>query len=131
MENHLPRPGVWKLILGATQVIASRWQSSLRVGREAISEYKTVESFANHTLLEFHPLTGRTHQIRLHCAFLGCPIVGDEIYGRKKRSLEISRHFLHAFRLKIVLPGETETRNFEAPLPEELEHVLTSLRAAR
>jgi 23S rRNA pseudouridine1911/1915/1917 synthase len=100
-------------------------------GREAISEYKTVESFANHTLLEFHPLTGRTHQIRLHCAFLGCPIVGDEIYGRKKPSLEISRHFLHAFRLKIVLPGEKETRHFEAPLPKELEHVLNSLRAAR
>ena len=100
-------------------------------GREAISEYKTVESFAKHTLLEFHPLTGRTHQIRLHCAFLGCPIVGDGIYGRKKHSLEISRHFLHAFRLKIVLPGEKETRHFEAPLPDELEHVLTSLRASR
>src|SRR6266508_1628606 len=100
-------------------------------GREAISEYKTVETFANHTLLEFHPLTGRTHQIRLHCAFLGCPIVGDEIYGRKKHSLEINRHFLHAFRLKIVLPGEKETSHFEAPLPEELEHVLSLLRAAR
>src|SRR5215208_6436141 len=97
-------------------------------GREAISEYKTVESFANHTLLEFHPLTGRTHQIRLHCSFLGCPIVGDEIYGRKKHSLKINRHFLHAFRLKIVLPSEKETRHFEAPLPEELEQVLTSLR---
>ena len=100
-------------------------------GREAISEYKTVESFANHTLLEFHPLTGRTHQIRLHCSFLGCPIVGDEIYGRKKHSLKINRHFLHAFRLKIILPGEKETRHFEAPLPEELEQVLSSLRAAR
>jgi len=97
-------------------------------GREAISEYKTVESFANHTLLEFHPLTGRTHQIRLHCAFLGCPIVGDEVYGRKKPSVEINRHFLHAFRLKIVLPGEKEQRTFEAPLPQELQRVLMTLR---
>jgi 23S rRNA pseudouridine1911/1915/1917 synthase len=97
-------------------------------GREAISEYKTVESFANHTLLEFHPLTGRTHQIRLHCAFLGCPIVGDEVYGRKRPTVEIGRHFLHAYRLKIVLPGETEWRFFEAPLPAELEQVLVSLR---
>jgi 23S rRNA pseudouridine1911/1915/1917 synthase len=100
-------------------------------GREAISEYRTVESFREHTLLEFHPLTGRTHQIRLHCAFLGCPIVGDGVYGRKKSSLEIDRHFLHAHRLKIILPGEKETRMFESPLPEELERVLVRLRAAQ
>ena len=97
-------------------------------GRDAISEYKTVESFKSHTLLEFHPLTGRTHQIRLHCAFLGCPIVGDKIYGRKKTSVEIERHFLHAHRLKIVLPGEKEPRIFEAPLPDELVEVLDTLR---
>jgi 23S rRNA pseudouridine1911/1915/1917 synthase len=98
-------------------------------GRVAISEYKTVEDFRHHTLLEFHPLTGRTHQIRLHCAFLGCPIVGDEVYGRKKGSVEIGRHFLHASRLRIVLPGEKEPRLFEAPLPAELEQVLAALRA--
>jgi 23S rRNA pseudouridine1911/1915/1917 synthase len=97
-------------------------------GREAISEYRTLEGFRSHTLLEFHPLTGRTHQIRLHCAFLGCPIVGDEIYGRKKPSVAISRHFLHAYRLKIMLPGEKEPRSFEASLPAELEQVLITLR---
>jgi 23S rRNA pseudouridine1911/1915/1917 synthase len=98
-------------------------------GREAISEYQTVESFKSHTLLEFHPLTGRTHQIRLHCAFLKCPIVGDEVYGRKSHSVEISRHFLHAYRLKIILPGEKAPKIFEAPLPEDLERVLTELRS--
>jgi 23S rRNA pseudouridine1911/1915/1917 synthase len=97
-------------------------------GREAISEYKTLESFKGHSLLEFHPETGRTHQIRLHCAFLGCPIVGDEIYGRKKQSIKMDRHFLHARSLKIILPGEKQPRFFEAPLPEELEQVLDSLR---
>jgi 23S rRNA pseudouridine1911/1915/1917 synthase len=100
-------------------------------GREAISEYKTIESFPDHTLLEFHPHTGRTHQIRLHCAFLGCPIVGDEVYGRKKLSVEIDRHFLHAQRLRIVLPGEKEPRLFEAPLPEELLDVLNKLRSEK
>src|SRR5574342_338224 len=97
-------------------------------GREAISEYKTLESFKSHTLLEFHPLTGRTHQIRLHCAFLKCPIVGDEVYGRKSQSVDIERHFLHAHRLKIILPGEKIPRIFEAPLPDGLEHVLNQLR---
>ena len=98
-------------------------------GREAISEYKTLEEFQGFTLLEFHPLTGRTHQIRLHCAFLKCSIVGDEVYGRKKSSVKITRHFLHAYRLKIILPEEKEPRLFEAPLPEELEQVLVALRS--
>lgn len=100
-------------------------------GREAVSEYKTVESFRNHTLLEFHPHTGRTHQIRLHCAFLGCPIVGDEVYGRKKQSVNIDRHFLHAYRLKIVLRGEKEPGIFEALLPKELIEVLNRLRSEK
>jgi 23S rRNA pseudouridine1911/1915/1917 synthase len=100
----------------------------LAKGREAISEYKTLESFPSHTLLEFHPFTGRTHQIRLHCVFLGCPIVGDAIYGRKKSSIELNRHFLHAFRLKITLPDEKAPRTFEAPLPPELTSVLDNLR---
>jgi 23S rRNA pseudouridine1911/1915/1917 synthase len=97
-------------------------------GREAISEYKTIENFKQHTLLEFHPLTGRTHQIRLHCAFLGCPIVGDRVYGRKKPSIKIERQFLHAYRLEITLPGEKEPRTFEAVLPDELSKVLEVLR---
>jgi 23S rRNA pseudouridine1911/1915/1917 synthase len=97
-------------------------------GREAISEYRLVEKFKEHALLEFHPLTGRTHQIRLHCTLLGCPIVGDRVYGWKKPSLEIERHFLHAFRLKIILPGEVEVHTFDAQLPEDLQNVLDGLR---
>ena len=97
-------------------------------GRESVSEYKTLERFAHHTLLEFRPHTGRTHQIRLHCAFLGCPIVGDKVYGRRTPTLEIKRHFLHAVKLKIILPGEKQPRTFEALLPMELERVLDELR---
>lgn len=97
-------------------------------GREAVSEYKTLESFKNHTLLEFHPFTGRTHQIRLHCQFLKCPIVGDSIYGRRTPTVNISRHFLHAYRLKIVLPNESQPRTFEAELPEELKQALEEVK---
>ena len=93
-------------------------------GREAISEYRTLETFEAHTLLEFKPRTGRTHQVRLHCAFLGCPIVGDRIYGRRKSSLALERQFLHAAAIEIVLPGEQQARSFEAPLPSDLEAVL-------
>ena len=97
-------------------------------GREAVTEYKTIETFKLHTLIEAHPLTGRTHQIRLHLAFLGCPICGDTVYGHRKSSLEIERHFLHAARLTIMLPGETQERTFEAPLPPELNAVLDYVR---
>ena len=97
-------------------------------GREAVSEYKTIEAFKHHTLLEFHPHTGRTHQIRLHCQFLGCPIVGDSVYGKHTPTLTIDRHFLHAFRLKIILPGEEQSHTFEAELPEELKLVLEEVK---
>lgn len=97
-------------------------------GREATSEYRTRESFAEHTLLEFHPLTGRTHQVRLHCAFLGCPIVGDEVYGRKNPSISLGRHFLHAQAVCIRLPDQIEPTVFEAPLPADLLHILSMLR---
>ena len=96
-------------------------------GREAVSEFRTLESFKEHTLLEFHPHTGRTHQIRLHCAFLGCPIVGDMVYGKKKPTVEIGRHFLHAAKLRITLPNEQQPRTFETPLPDELKDVLVRL----
>ncbi len=97
-------------------------------GREAVSEYITKEVFAHHTLLEVHPLTGRTHQIRLHLQFIGCPVAGDTVYGHKKPSINLGRHFLHAFRLTIRLPGQQQAQTFEAPLPPELEQALASLR---
>jgi len=97
-------------------------------GREAVSEYCEVEKFSNHSLLEFHPLTGRTHQIRLHCALIGCPITGDRVYGKKKPTIELDRHFLHAIGLKILLPGEADPHEFTAPLPDELKSVLARLR---
>jgi len=96
-------------------------------GRDSVTEYQTVESFPFHTLIEAHPHTGRTHQIRLHMAFLGTPIVGDAVYGHRKPTIPIERHFLHAARLTIQLPGETLPRTFEAPLPLELCKILEEL----
>jgi 23S rRNA pseudouridine1911/1915/1917 synthase len=100
----------------------------LSQGRKARTDYRTLESFPGHTLLELHPLTGRTHQIRVHLAFLECPIVGDRVYGRRKPSLRLGRPFLHAAGLSILLPGEREPRKFSAPLPDDLEALLSGLR---
>jgi len=97
-------------------------------GRQAISDYQIIERFQNHSLLEVHPITGRTHQIRLHMAFIHCPIVGDTTYGKRHSSIPLSRHFLHAGHLRIHLNKEVNTNTFSAPLPKELENVLDGLR---
>ena len=99
-------------------------------GRAAVTEYRTVEAFLHHTLIEARPLTGRTHQIRVHLAFVGCPVVADPLYGRRRPSLPIARHALHAYSLTIRLPGEDAPRTFTAPLPADMEAVLAALRAA-
>ena len=98
-------------------------------GRAAITEYREIERFESHSLLDVQPLTGRTHQIRVHLAYVGCPVAGDRVYGRGKPTLGLQRQFLHAASLKLTFPGENSQRNFEAPLPPDLQSVLESLRA--
>ena len=102
--------------------------TGVKKGREAVSEYRTLETFKDHTLLEVHPLTGRTHQIRVHLKFIGCPVAGDPVYGHRHSTVDLDRQFLHAARLTILLPGETKPRTFEAQLPAELERVLEELK---
>jgi 23S rRNA pseudouridine1911/1915/1917 synthase len=97
-------------------------------GRSAVSEYNTLETYHEHTLLEIHPITGRTHQIRLHMLFLGCPIAADTIYGKRQPSLPLDRHFLHATQIDIRLPGKEQPSTFRVPLPKELEDILVELR---
>jgi 23S rRNA pseudouridine1911/1915/1917 synthase len=122
IEAPIGRDSVYRKVMAVTDI---------NKGREAFSEYYTKETFREHTLLEVHPLTGRTHQIRVHLAFIGCPVAGDTIYGHKHATIPLDRHFLHAARLTILLPNESQPHTFEAPLPVELEQVLGMLRAER
>ena len=96
-------------------------------GREAVTLFSVEKEFPSHTLLKVKPLTGRTHQIRVHLTSIGLPIVGDPLYGRKNPSLPLKRQFLHAFELKITLYAEKEPRTFHADLPAELKNVLANL----
>ncbi len=97
-------------------------------GRMAITEFYCITYYKKHTLVSAHPLTGRTHQIRLHMAMVGCPIVGDLLYGYKKASLQIKRQFLHAEELSIVLPNKDTPTVFKAPLPDDLMGILEHLQ---
>jgi 23S rRNA pseudouridine1911/1915/1917 synthase len=81
------------------------------------------------SLVEAYPETGRTHQIRVHFAWLKHPLVGDELYGRRLPNVPIERHFLHAASLTLTLPNG-ETRTFDSPLPDDLQRVLDRLTAA-
>lgn len=85
-------------------------------GKPAETHYKVQSELKdNACLVELKPLTGRTHQLRVHMEYLGCPIIGDKLYGNGKESL---RMYLHASQLEITIPGG-ERRVFEAPLPSE------------
>jgi len=100
-----------------------------REGKEAISEYATIQEFPEHTYIRISILTGRTHQIRVHLGFVGCPVVGDTVYGRKKPTLDVNRQFLHANQLSIMIPGEAQKRTFEASLTDDLEAILDRLKS--
>lgn len=102
----------------------------IRGGRPAVTEYEVVDSQlkGDRALLRVRLLTGRTHQIRVHLAFIGCPIVGDTVYGFRKQRLGLKRHFLHAAELAFDHPTSGQRLRFESPLPAGLQEVLAKLR---
>jgi 23S rRNA pseudouridine1911/1915/1917 synthase len=95
-------------------------------GREAQTTYKVSEYLDGVTYLEASPITGRTHQIRVHFASTGHPIVGDVVYG--KASTKVARQFLHARRLRLEHPVSGQQMEFEAPLSADLQASLLSFR---
>ncbi len=95
--------------------------------RPAQTQYSRIKSFEDHTLVECLPHTGRTHQIRVHLAYIGYPIVGDRIYGRRKQRIPIKRHFLHATELSFKRPSDDEELTIRAELPQELQTILDNL----
>ncbi len=98
-------------------------------GRPARTAYRLLERLGGYSLLEVRPETGRTHQIRVHLAWLGYPVVGDTVYGRRRQRLLRHRHFLHAHQLAFRHPRRDERMQFTAPLPEELARLLERLRS--
>ena len=94
-------------------------------GREAATRYKTVKRYVGYTLAEAQPVTGRTHQIRVHFASMGHPIAGDSTYGKPHSALD--RHFLHANRLGLRHPSTGRYVEFESELAGDLRSFLTGL----
>lgn len=105
--------------------------AALREGRPARSHFRALERFPQHTLVEVRIESGRTHQIRVHCAFIDHPVTGDPLYGRPDRAadLPLGRQFLHAARLGLRLP-HGEYREFTSRLPTDLAATLAFLRTS-
>ena len=97
-------------------------------GRDAVTRYRVKEiAGAHYSLLEVEPVTGRTHQIRVHMSALGHAVVGDATYG--KRSDIVDRQFLHAWKLAFAMPLGGRIVEFESPLPPDLRQALEALRS--
>lgn len=102
----------------------------LREGKPAVTEFTLIDdAFKDgQALVEFNLMTGRTHQIRVHAAFIGTPVVGDAVYGYRKQRIKLKRNFLHAARLTFEHPRTSEVMTFESPLPALLAQTLEKLR---
>jgi 23S rRNA pseudouridine1911/1915/1917 synthase len=104
-------------------------------GREALTRYRVIESFFHASYLSVEPLTGRTHQIRVHLSHIGHPIAGDQQYARGKTlrhlGMTFPRQMLHAYKLHINHPHTSERMKFAAPLPEDFLLALNRLRALK
>ena len=116
-----PEKGVIEAAIGRDRSHRQR-MAVVSKGREARTEYRVIKYYGNYTLLEIKPETGRTHQIRVHLAAIGFPVVGDATYGLK--SPRFPRQFLHASKISFLLPSTGARVEFESPLPPDLEQVL-------
>ena len=97
-------------------------------GKPAVTHYKVLERFGNYTYIECQLETGRTHQIRVHMASKGHPLLGDTLYGPTKCPFKLQGQCLHAMVLGFMHPSTGEYMEFEAPLPNYFIHLLQNLR---
>jgi 23S rRNA pseudouridine1911/1915/1917 synthase len=125
-----PDSGEINAPIGSDPETWPHWQV-LATGREAVTKFIVLRRFASYTLVELTPRTGRTHQLRIHCAFLGHPIVGDLIYGDGNESaiqrFELIHHLLHARSLRFTHPATGDEMLIEAPVPVHWEAIIEEL----
>ena len=97
-------------------------------GKPAVTEFKVLERFENFTYVECKLQTGRTHQIRVHMAAIGHPLLGDTKYTARKNFFDISGQALHSHTLSLIHPTTKELMNFTAPLPDDIKKILNKIK---
>ncbi len=129
VHGNLPEPGgIVDAPIGRDPKDRQRMAVVVKNGKPAVTHYKVLERFGDYTFVECRLETGRTHQIRVHMAYLGHPVVCDPKYGPKKPHFSLEGQALHAAVLGFNHPSSGEYLEFSAPLPEEMERVLKGLR---
>ncbi len=141
--------GEIKLPIGRHPIDRKRMSTTTRKGRAAETVWKVRERLAGITLLELNLKTGRTHQIRVHCATIGHPVVGDPVYRPRKLFTNLKdklsnhpapiiaalksadRQHLHAWQLSLTHPHSGKYMTFESPLPADMEDLIAKLRVFR
>lgn len=98
-------------------------------GKRAVTHYRVLERFGKYTYIECQLETGRTHQIRVHMASIGHPLLGDEVYSGRKSPFKLEGQVLHAMTIGFMHPRNGKYMEFEAPLPEYFEKLLSVLRS--
>ena len=120
--------GVINLPIGRNKSDRKKMGVDKENGKEAITYIHVEERFIDHTLVTCKLKTGRTHQIRVHMAFIGYPIEGDKIYSRRANKVYDKGQLLHAYRLTLIHPRTKKEMSFEAPLPKYFTEVIEQLR---
>lgn len=115
--------------IGRHPVDRKRMAVNMERGRDATTHFRVLERFKGFALLACRLETGRTHQIRVHLAYIGHPVAGDPVYGPRKQALGLRAQALHAHRLGFYHPGTDEWMEFSAPVPDDFAAVLERLRA--
>ena len=100
-------------------------------GREAVTHFNVLERFGQYTLVECILETGRTHQIRVHAAYMGHPVVGDKVYGYKNQRFKLDGQLLHAKKLEFTHPHTGEKMSFECELPDYFKKLLANLETQK
>ncbi|MFQ5836148.1 MAG: RluA family pseudouridine synthase [bacterium] len=125
-----PSEGTIEAKIGRSPKAGKKMTIKGRYSREAVTTYRMLRQWKNWSLLEIHPLTGRTHQIRLHLRFINCFLVGDDLYGAGKGKdflYKLKRAMLHAKSLGFFHPRKENWVEFEAPLPQDMNDAIKRL----
>ena len=125
-----PRTGRIVTLIGRNPGNRKKMSARVRHGREAVSIYEVDRQFEDGALVRVKIETGRTHQIRVHLAHIGHPVMGDQLYGRARptrRALALDRQMLHARQLTLRHPSTGKVMTFAAPVPGDMQRVVETL----